>query len=1275
MKTTHQKILILYLFIMSLSVFDAKSIYYNTIFSLDKDKINHLSDTEQDSLALVALFNATNGYAWNNSANWLSGNLETWYGITLNSEKRVITIALNENNLSGTIPPEFGNLTMLDSLNLYLNNLSGELPSEFAYLQELRSLTLWDNQFSGAFPEQLFSMSKLEYLDLDGNQFTGTIPPGIANLQSLKNIYLGNNPFTGNIPVEIFYLSKLEILGIYDTQISGSIPPGIGNLPNLVSLFLSGNQLSGVIPETIYNLYNLQVLSLSRNLLTGGISSSVVKLSKLRQLLLWGNQLSGSIPSAIGQLPNLQYLQLGDNLLYGELPPEIGDLSSLLNLDLRNNQHSGNLPASLGNLSNLQTFNLVNNQLSGPIPPEYGNLSQLLYLDLGANPLQCNIPAELGNLNNLQRMYLANAQLVGEIPSNLGNLSSLIALALDKNSLTGQIPYQLGQLNSLQGLYLQSNQLSGIIPHELGNLANLNALFLSGNQISGEIPIELGNLLNLTQLVLNNNQLTGTVPSEVNNLSNMYLLDLSTNFLSGLPKFDKVPFNMDANSGLLLQNNLFTFHDLEKNAYYLNYQNKYSPQAKVHLNETSRLVNYYEYVNLDAELLTNDTLISGNTYFSWYRNSELVAGPSVTSTYNINSFTDIDAGYYYCLMNNSLLDSLQLVTDSIYINTAVSAPEAPSDVSLSALSSSEIKINWQDNSSLENGFEIYRSTESGINYSIIFTTAANVNNYTDVGLSPSTTYYYQIRAFNGSGYSNFTEEKAIATLGLSTAPNAPTGLTANAVSDTQIDLSWIDNSDNEDGYKFYISNDGINYSYFGSVGSNETSLSSRLLTANTTYYYFVGAYNAFGENFSQTVAATTFSNTTAPNAPTNFAADALSGTSIKLTWTDVAFNEEGFYVYRSIDNQNFSQEYTLGANEIFYLDNGLKPSTTYYYYVCAYNAFGSACTETLIAFTPSTTMPTVYNGTACQGALVNYVNADGSGIRWYSDASLSNFVSSGNYYYPSTSNSGVFYYYVTQDLGGFESDAAVATFTVFSLPYANAGPDIVTCEYESQIEANKQGANASGIWEIIVGNGSISNYYSNSITYSDPNRINATLSWTIVDQNNCTNSDQVKIVFNPLPQVPNIHVKGGFVFICTGPDMKAYRWFKNGNEIAGETAKYYVERNYMGNTYAVVVQNDFGCFNYSQINYKSELADNYQIQLYPMPSKNKVYLSAENKELSIIEANILDQFGHVKKSIYFENQQLFYDYELDISALIQGYYVLELIFSDGERVYKKIIKE
>jgi hypothetical protein len=113
----------------------------------------------------------------------------------------------------------------------------------------------------------------------------------------------------------------------------------------------------------------------------------------------------------------------------------------------------------------------------------------------------------------------------------------------------------------------------------------------------------------------------------------------------------------------------------------------------------------------------------------------------------------------------------------------------------------------------------------------------------------------------------------------------------------------------------------------------------------------------------------------------------------------------------------------------------------------------------------------------------------------------------------------------------------------------------------------------------------------------------------------------------------------------------------------------------MGNTYAVVVQNDFGCFNYSQINYKSELADNYQIQLYPMPSKNKVYLSAENKELSIIEANILDQFGHVKKSIYFENQQLFYDYELDISALIQGYYVLELIFSDGERVYKKIIKE
>ena len=68
--------------------------------------------------ALVALFEATNGPNWRNNTNWLSDEpIGEWFGVTTD-DNDVVEIDLSYNNLSGEIPPELGNLTKLQVLDL-----------------------------------------------------------------------------------------------------------------------------------------------------------------------------------------------------------------------------------------------------------------------------------------------------------------------------------------------------------------------------------------------------------------------------------------------------------------------------------------------------------------------------------------------------------------------------------------------------------------------------------------------------------------------------------------------------------------------------------------------------------------------------------------------------------------------------------------------------------------------------------------------------------------------------------------------------------------------------------------------------------------------------------------------------------------------------------------------------------------------------------------------------------------------------------------------------
>ena len=91
---------------------------------------------------------------------------------------------LDDNRITGPIPPELGNLTSLESLELSGNQLSGPVPAELGNLTRLRDLSLGNNALTGVIPGELANLTRLQIFSLAGNQFTGCVPGGLVPLLS-----------------------------------------------------------------------------------------------------------------------------------------------------------------------------------------------------------------------------------------------------------------------------------------------------------------------------------------------------------------------------------------------------------------------------------------------------------------------------------------------------------------------------------------------------------------------------------------------------------------------------------------------------------------------------------------------------------------------------------------------------------------------------------------------------------------------------------------------------------------------------------------------------------------------------------------------------------------------------------------------------------------------------------------------------------------------------------------------------------------------------------
>jgi hypothetical protein len=207
--------------------------------------------------------------------------------------------------------------------------------------------------------------------------------------------------------------------------------------------------------------------------------------------------------------------------------------------------------------------------------------------------------------------------------------------------------------------------------------------------------------------------------------------------------------------------------------------------------------------------------------------------------------------YMLFLLNSAGVPSIARIVQ--LSNDAAPVPAAPTNLTASAVSTSQINLAWTDNASSESGFRIERSA-NGTSFTEINTVGGNVTTYADTGLNPSTQYWYRVRAYNGSGPSGYSNQTSTTTL--ASPPQPPAAPTALAVTrqSGQFTLVWTDASNNETGFAVQRSADGQTFSQIATVAANIVSYVDTSPGSSKFVYYRVRAFNGAGNSaFSNTV--------------------------------------------------------------------------------------------------------------------------------------------------------------------------------------------------------------------------------------------------------------------------------------------------------------------------------------------------------------------------------------------------------------------------------------
>ena len=346
---------------------------------------------------------------------------------------------------------------------------------------------------------------------------------------------------------------------------------------------------------------------------------------------------------------------------------------------------------------------------------------------------------------------------------------------------------------------------------------------------------------------------------------------------------------------------------------------------------------------------------------------------------------------------NEVVDTVSAWRDSV----SVTVPADPTSLSAITISHEAIDIDWIDNASDETGYYVERSLDGTGGWQQIASLGANTTTFSDSGLNPNTDYYYQVRAYNSAGYSNYSNVDFARTddlpdivddvasgeiLGAGTVVNDYTathdddgnvqeireresgGKPRNRYSylqhTWQFDVlggsavtlfanAYSSGSSDGDSFTFAYSSNGIDFTPMFTVTSTQTSNQQTFALPAST----VGTVYIRVTDTDQTAANRALDSIYVdqlyiqsmrvpgdpPTAPTGLMVTETGASSVSLSWADNSADELGFKILR--DNVLVG---TVGSDVTTFVDSSVQPASTYQYQVLAYNGSGESNLSNLV---------------------------------------------------------------------------------------------------------------------------------------------------------------------------------------------------------------------------------------------------------------------------------------------------------------------------------------
>jgi len=394
-------------------------------------------------------------------------------------------------------------------------------------------------------------------------------------------------------------------------------------------------------------------------------------------------------------------------------------------------------------------------------------------------------------------------------------------------------------------------------------------------------------------------------------------------------------------------------------------------------------------------------------------------------------------------------------------------PAAPSNLTATAVSNSQVNLTWTVNSNNQSGFKVERATDSSFtqNLTLLTTTAANAWCYNDSTATAGTTYYYRVRATNAIGDSNNCAPASVATYAVA----APSGLTATPITTTKINLSWTAPSGTILGYNVYCGplGDGaegttpINGSL---IPAGTTTYSDTTVAPDKVYSYIVTAVAASGNSAASNEVQTL---TTAVNAPTGLTAMPVLPTQINLSWEapcGIARGTfTGYNIYRGTTpgGENYSSPIngSTMVTTTTYSDTTAVAGTTYYYTVEANTVVGPspASGEAGVYYLPADTVSVAYDqtltvsgGTGSEGLAVSDIQNPIAGLVLLASGNSLSITGT-----PTATGTETFTVTATDALGATATvNYSITVNPAVSLGPANLPADTVSVAYDQTLTAS-----------------------------------------------------------------------------------------------------------------------------------------------------------------------------------------------------------------------------